>query len=113
MAFDTRTLPAYLADDATFRTWAQGIHAQIVATGALTQTADTGQVNLTTATRPLANAFAGYEIFAFNDALQATAPLYLKVEYGVGATQDRPSLRVSAGSSTNGAGTFATLLSGV
>ena len=52
-----------------------------------------------------ANTFAGYEIWRFNDAFQATKPVFIKIEYGVAAVVDRPSLRVTASSATNGAGT--------
>lgn len=103
MAIDQRNLPANLAGDADFRTWAQGIAAQLAAVG-LVQTADTGQVNLATAARPLVNAFAGYQVYRFADTLQATQPMFLKVEYGVGATVDRPALAITIGTTTNGAG---------
>lgn len=103
MATSTAALPSYNSDDATWRTWAQGIHDLLIAAG-LTQTADTGQINLTTAPRPAANAFAGFEIFRFSDALQATLPVFIKVEYGTGGAADRPGLRVTAGTITSGAG---------
>ena len=103
MATDQRNLPAHLSGDADFRTWAQGIAAQLAAVG-LVKTGDTGQVDLTTAARPLANAFAGYEVYRFNDTLQATAPVFIKVEYGVGGTVTRPSLAMTVGTATNGAG---------
>lgn len=106
MATDRRFLPAFLADDASFRTWAQGIEAQILAVG-LALASDTGQLDLTTATRPATvTTFAGFKMYRFNDSLQATKPFFLKVEYGVGGATDRPALRVSCGTVTNGAGTF-------
>lgn len=99
-------LPAFLDGDATFRQWAQGIHNALVAVG-MVQTADTGQINLATAARPGAlNTAAGYEIFRFSDALQATAPVFIKIEYGVGGALDRPSIAVTVGTGTNGAGTL-------
>lgn len=103
MATDVRNLPAFLSDDANFRTWAQGIAAQIAAMG-LVKTADTGQINLTTAVLPAVNAFTGYEVYRFADALQATAPVFIKVEYGVGGSVDMPSLAITVGTATNGAG---------
>lgn len=103
MATDVRNLPAFLSGDADFRTWAQGIAAQIAAMG-LVKTADTGQINLATVLRPAANAFAGYEVYRFADALQATAPVFIKVEYGVGGSVDMPNLAVTVGTATNGAG---------
>lgn len=98
-------LLAYLSSDADFRAWCQGIHAALIAVG-LVQTADTGQINMSTAVRGSNNAAAGYEIFRFSDALQATAPVFIKIEYGLGPSSsfDEPSLWVTAGSATNGAG---------
>ena len=104
MATDLRQLPAYLADDATFRTWGSGIAAQFAAVG-LVQTADTGQINWTTVARPGVGSYGGYEIWRFNDSFQATAPVFIKLEYGVGTAADRPALRITVCTSTNGAGT--------
>ena len=103
MATDTRSLSAFLTGDTEFRAWAAGIHAQIQAMGWV-NTADTGQVDLTTATRPSANTYAGYKIYRMADTLQATAPVYLKLEYGVSSPQDKPQLRMQLATSTNGAG---------
>lgn len=62
-----------------------------------TRTADSGQVNW--ATYSTVSSF--YEIFAFNDAAQATAPLYLKVDY----LPSYPNgINFSLGTATTGAG---------
>lgn len=99
-------LPSYLADDATFRTWAQGIHDALVACG-MVQTSDTGQINLATVARPaVVSNYAGYEIWRFNDALQAQSPIFFKIEYGVGTTVDRPALAIQFGQGSNGSGTL-------
>lgn len=103
MATDQRNLPAFIDADATFRTWAQGVAAQLAAVG-LVKTGDTGQVDLAAAARPAVSAFAGYEVYRFNDTLQATAPVFIKIEYGVGSPADMPSLAVTVGTATNGAG---------
>lgn len=106
MATSAANLPSFFNSDADFRTWAQGIHNALAALG-LVQTADTGQINLATTTKPtVANAVAGYEIWRLADALQATAPVFIKLEYGVGVSVDRASLFVTVGSGTNGAGTI-------
>lgn len=104
MATDLRNLPAYLGDDATFRSWGLGLAAQFAAIG-LVQTADTGQINWATVARPAINTVAGYEIWRFNDALQATKPVYIRFEYAVGSNQDRPRLNAIVSTGTNGAGT--------
>lgn len=98
---------ANITADADFRAFCQGIHNALLGVGCLVQTADTGQINTSTVTRPGTSTAAGYEIFRFNDALQATAPIFVKIEYGVGAAVDRPALWITTGGSTNGAGTIA------
>lgn len=105
MATDTRNLPAFLANDADFRAWGSGIAAQLAAVG-LVKADDTGQIDWLTVTRPVAtNTYAGYEIWRFDDALQATKPVFFKLEYGVSAVVDRPALRITVCTATNGAGT--------
>jgi hypothetical protein len=99
-------LPAFLNSDATFRAFASGVHTALAAIG-LVNTSDTGQINLSTVTMPIAiNTSAGYEIWRLNDTLQATVPYFFKIEYGTGNPIDRPSLWVTTGSTTNGAGTL-------
>jgi hypothetical protein len=103
MATQTLSLPAYLSGDADFRTWGKGVSDAIAATG-LVKSADTGQIDWTTVARPAANGVAGYEIWKFTDAMQATLPVFIKLEYGVGAAADRPQVAVTVGTGTNGAG---------
>jgi hypothetical protein len=92
-------------DDATFQAFAQGMSDMFNAL--LTKTADTGQIALPiVAARPAAAGFAGYEVFRFNDDLQATAPIFLKVEYGQGSTLGWPAVAITVGSGSNGAGTI-------
>lgn len=106
MATDRRTLPSYQTDDTAFRAWAAGIHAQIIAMG-LVQTTDTGQVDLSTVTKPtVANTFAGYRVYRFADSLQATKPVFIKLEWGVAAAVTTPNMRLQVGVATNGAGTI-------
>ena len=111
MATDNWTSEAFLSDNTEFQTWAQRIHTAITGVG-ITNTSDTGQVDLTTAARPSAGSYAGYKIYRFSDTLQATKPIFIKIEYGVGSAQDRPAMRVSTGTGTNGAGTLSGQLSG-
>lgn len=106
MATDIRALPSYFNTDADFRNWIDGLRAQFTACG-LVQTADTGQVNSATVTKPAAiNTFQGYDIWRFADALQATKPVFIKIEYGSAGATDRPSLAFTVGTGTNGAGTL-------
>lgn len=99
-------LPAFLSDDATFRQWALGIHNALGGACGMVQTADTGQINLATVLRPAVNIYAGYEIWRFNDSLQAQTPIFLKIEYGVGSSVDRPAFAITWGQGSNGAGTL-------
>lgn len=106
MATYTGNLDAYINTDAEFRAWASAIDTAILGCG-LVDAGDTGQINLTTVSQPGASdTFMGYKVYAFNDVLQATLSIYLKVEFGSGGTSDRPALRVTVGRSTNGAGTL-------
>jgi hypothetical protein len=94
------------SSDANFRLWGDYISNQMAAVG-LVQTADTGQIDWVTVLTPAGiNTFQGYEIWRFNDTLQATAPVYIKIEYGESSSVDSPCIRVQFGSGSNGAGTL-------
>lgn len=101
--------------DAAFRAWGQMLAANLAATG-LVKTSDTGQIDWTAVTRPTtATAVAGYEIYRFNDTLQSTVPIYVKVEYGTGnsSTGQNAGLWITVGPATNGAGTIQEATSGM
>lgn len=95
------------ADAATFRKFAVGIHAAFLAAGWV-QTSDTGQGDVTTMTVPTANTAAGYEVWRLNDALQSTAPVFVKIEYG--RATNVPIVWITVGQSTDGAGTIGNVL---
>ena len=100
----------FLSNDAEFRSWVTAIHNALIACGQV-QTSDTGQINLATVAKPsVQNTAAGYEIWQFNDSLQATAPLVYKIEYGVGSPITMPSMWFTIGAATNGAGTLTGLI---
>ena len=107
MATDTRTFSNTLSDDATFRTWGDGV-ADSLQAAALTKTSDTGQIDWTTVTRPTtANTFAGYEIYRFTtDTKLADLGCYIKIEYGIGSGTTRAALAFTVGTGTDGAGTL-------
>lgn len=106
----THTMSSLVADNGNagsgtaIRAWAQKVHDALVAVG-MVQTSDTGQINLATVTAPSAAATAaGYEIWRFNDALQATAPVFFKLEYGSGSAAANPQLWITVGKGSDGAG---------
>lgn len=89
--------------DATFREWGLEF-STFLSTIGLVQTADTGQIDWGTVARPGANTNAGYEIWRFNDALQATAPIYIRFDYGTHSAATAPRIQITVGVGTNGAG---------
>jgi hypothetical protein len=104
-------LPAFFSNNTDFQSWVTGVHNALVAVG-LVQTADTGQINPATVALPGAiTTSAGYEIWRFSDALQATLPIFIKLEYGTGSVISRPSFWITVGSATNGAGILSGALS--
>lgn len=82
-----------------------------LATVGLTQTADTGQLNLTTAPAAVFSSASysyGYTVHRFNDTYQSTYPIYIRIDYlnsagSMGSTV-KPTFKFTVGTSTNGAG---------
>lgn len=109
MPTDFRMLSASpQASTAELRAWGAAISSMIAAMG-LVKTADTGQIDWNTAgPAPAAgqSLAVGYEIWRFNDALQATAPVFLRIDYGVGSGLGGTNLNYRFGTGTNGAGTL-------
>lgn len=100
----TTTLAPDMTSDATFRLWGSGISSKLNSMGVV-QTGDTGQINWTTVTRPIAtNTSAGYEIWRFADTLQSSVPVYIRIEYGSAASTSIPGLWITIGSGSDGAG---------
>lgn len=92
--------------DAKFRTWGSAVSAALAAAG-LTQTADTGQINWATVTKPVAiTTKAGYEIWRFNDSLQSTRPIFFRIDYGSSSTSsgNSPNTWLTVGTGSDGAG---------
>ena len=95
-----------MASDAIFRTWGGAISAALSSIGWI-QGGDTGQINWTTVTKPtLINTAAGFEIWRMNHTLQATKPVFLKIEYGCSGALSIPAIWITVGTGTNGAGTL-------
>ena len=98
------------ADTTAFRHWGKEFSdnlATVLGAGSMVRTADTGQIDWATVSRPGGTStYAGYEMYRFDDPAQATAPVFLKIEYGNDAALTRPSMRFSVGDGTNGTGTI-------
>lgn len=90
-------------NDAGFRAWGLELSTALSAVG-LVKTSDTGQINWTTVTRPGTSTAAGYEIYRFDDALQGTAPIYFKLEYGTATSALIPQLWFTIGTGSDGSG---------
>jgi hypothetical protein len=91
--------------DAVFREWGSELSTKLAAAG-LTQTADTGQINWVTVVRAGTNANAGYEIWRMADTQQATAPVFLRIDYGTGSGTTSPRIQITLGTGSNGSGTI-------
>jgi hypothetical protein len=111
--FDGTMAHATNATDAQFRTWCQFFDNLLVTTGGWTHMADTGQANLTTIVRPAsAGQFNGYKVYTMADALNATHPVVMRLDFGWGGTTATPALMVQIGTGSDGAGTITGSIAG-
>ena len=106
MAIASFLSKASSADNTVFRDWGSKLSAAIQAVG-LVKTSDSGQINWETV-NPVVGQMAGYEIFRFNDALQATHPIFIKLEYGNDSIY--AAFRTTVGKATDGAGNLSDIL---
>lgn len=91
--------------DADFRAWVQFIEDTFVTTGGWAVTADTGQMTISTATKPgAANTKVGYRIYKMTDDLAATFPCFVKVYYGSGSQALNPGFWIVVGQGSDGTG---------
>jgi hypothetical protein len=105
MAYTSYTAGVNNASDAAFRAWCSAIHAAILA-GGFVNTADTGQIDLTTVVKPAAiGTSAGYKIYQSQDAGAGQNNYYIKIEFGSGSTNAaQSSIWITVGWATDGAG---------
>jgi len=89
--------------DAEFRAWVLNLSTALQGCG-LVKTADTGQIDIPTAIRPGGNQWGGFEVYQFADALQATAPIFVRINYGTGSQSNAPIINLGVGTGTNGEG---------
>jgi hypothetical protein len=106
--YNDNTLAPSNASAALFRAWGAWIHSVLSGAGGWTVTADTGQIDFTTVAAPGAvSTYMGYKMYTFSDALNATYPIYVKIEFGSSsASANNPSIQVTIGTGSNGTGTI-------
>lgn len=91
--------------------WGGALAARLAAHGWV-QTSDTGQVNIgAAASSSTVNYNYGYQIWRMNDSLQATNPVFIKIEFLTGATYTNPALYLTVGTGSNGTGTLTGIVS--
>lgn len=97
--------------DANFQEWVQGIHDALAGCG-LAQASDTGQIDPETVSLPGSNdTSGGYEIWRFNDAEQATNPIFIRLDYFRGDSASELRLNFGVGKGSNGSGTLTDAMS--
>lgn len=106
MTTATTNAPADHTTDAGYRAWIIDFHL-LISTAGLVQTADTGQINTASVTRPAANNVNGYSIWRMPDS-----SLYFKFQFGTGAgATNQPRIQLQVGEGSNGSGTLTGALS--
>lgn len=109
MALSTFSVAPRQSDNTTFRAWGSALKAALAAAGLTQSTAGevSGQIDWTAVGYPAtANTAMGYEFWHFSDTLQATAPVFIKIEYGSGAAATSPALWITVGTTHDGAGSL-------
>jgi hypothetical protein len=95
------TFPVSQSNTTDFRAWVTDFVSRLGEVG-LVQTADTGQIDIATATLPATtNTAAGYQVWKFSDNT-----IFLKFEYGTAGTTDKIGLFCTVGTGSDGAGTL-------
>lgn len=91
------------SNNSSYRDWVLKMHHGLIAAG-LVQTSDTGQFDFATAPLPAAYGYSAPLIYRFNDGLQATAPIYIRIRTGSGYYSNTPNFVFAVGSGTDGSG---------
>lgn len=109
MATLTRSVAPSNTLVADFRLWAQYVHDSFIL--GMVDTLATGSVDIATMAIPTAqNESKGFKVYRFDDALQATYPVFVKVEFGSGTSAGPPGLWFTIGKTHDGAGTLTNIL---
>lgn len=95
----------WYATTADFRAWGLELSNAMQTAGLVKESTVTGQINWATVNAPgTINTVAGYEVYRFNDALQATAPVFIKIEYGFAAALSVPTMWITVATTTTTTG---------
>lgn len=102
---DFTTTPSN-ASDALFRAWGLAIETALTVSGGLIKTADTGQIDWDTVLAPtVVSTKKGYIILRFDDALQASAPVFIRMDFGsYTSSASNPAIWITVGTGSDGAG---------
>jgi hypothetical protein len=85
--------------DESFRLWTRFIHNAILSMSFVT-IPTTDEIDFDTVSSPPSlNTYQGHRLYRFDDALQSTAPIYFRVDYGSAGAADRPNTRWTIGNS--------------
>lgn len=89
----------WYASNADFRQWGKELSDAMRTAGLVVASEVPNQINWTTVNNPaFINTVAGFEVYKFNDALQAAAPVFIKLEYGYGGATTVPTIWITVGS---------------
>jgi hypothetical protein len=94
--------------DANFQAWVDEVFTGLVTQCGMTQTADTGQMATPCATaHPAGTSTVGYYVLRFNDTLQSTTPIFIKLDFGASSNgSNYPTMLITVGTGSNGSGTI-------
>lgn len=93
-------------DTGSFRAWVSGTEAALNRIGWI-NVAASGTIDYTTVNPANSSAqIRGYSVWRFNDAFQADAPVFVKIDYGAGAAVSRMQYGIQAGRNHDGNGTL-------
>ena len=99
LTWEGQAAPA-LGTTTQLRDYMQAVHDAMVAIG-MVQTTDTGQVDIGTAVDPPGTAY--WEVWRFDDTLQATVPIFFKIVY-TEPYSGRVGMMFTLGTGSNGSG---------
>lgn len=100
----SKSLQPSNSTDANFRGWA-GFVDRTLTNGGWVNTADTGQTAIASLVAPTAiNQARGYRVYRMDDSLQATYPVYLRLDFGSAGAVNNIGLWITLGPATDEAG---------